>query len=77
MEEHEIRAEVDDRNEKLGYKIRQARMDQVPYMMIIGEKEKQHQSVSVRQRDAEIEKQDLGEMSLDQAIHLVQRGKVK
>lgn len=77
LEEHEIRAEVDDRNEKLGYKIRQARMDQVPYMMIIGEKEKQHQSVSVRQRDAEIEKQDLGEMSLDQAIHLVQRGKVK
>ena len=74
MEENGIRVEMDSRSEKLGYKIREARMDKVPYMIIVGENEKNNESVSVRQRDAEIDKQELGEMSLEQLIELVKRG---
>ena len=71
LEENDIRVEVDVRSEKLGYKIREARMDRVPYMIITGENEKNNASVSVRQRDAERDQQDLGEMSLEQAVNLI------
>ena len=74
LEENDIRAEVDVRSEKLGYKIREARMDKVPYMIIVGENEKNNMSVSVRQRDAELDKQDMGEMRLEQVVNLVKRG---
>ncbi len=67
--EKSVRAEMDERDEKLGYKIREARMDKVPYMIIVGEKEQQNHSVSVRQRDAEPDKQDMGEMNIDEFIH--------
>lgn len=71
LEAQDVRVELDLRNEKLGYKIREARMDKVPYMVIVGENEQKNGSVSVRQRDAEIEKQELGEMSLGQLIALI------
>lgn len=71
LTENDIRVEVNVRSEKLGYKIREARMDRVPYMIITGENEKNNASVSVRQRDAERDQQDLGEMSLEQAVDLV------
>lgn len=71
LEDADIRVELDLRNEKLGYKIREARMDKVPYMVIVGENEQKNGSVSVRCRDAEIEKQELGEMSLEQLVELV------
>ena len=74
LNENDIRVEVDNRSEKLGYKIREARMDKVPYMVIVGENEQKNGSVSVRQRDAEIGKQELGEMKLEQLIELVKRG---
>ena len=64
---------MDIRNEKLGYKIREARMDKVPYMIIVGENEQNNQSVSVRKRDAEIDKQELGEMSLEYLMELVKK----
>ena len=73
MEENDIRVEVDVRSEKLGYKIREARMDKVPYMIVVGENEKNKMSVSVRQRDAETDKQDMGEMSLEQMVGLVKK----
>lgn len=73
LENAEVRVELDLRNEKLGYKIREARMDKVPYMVIVGENEQKNGSVSVRQRDAEIEKQELGEMSLDTLTELVKQ----
>ena len=73
LEDADVRAELDLRNEKLGYKIREARMDKVPYMVIVGENEEKNGSVSVRQRDAEIEKQELGEMSLKQLVELVKK----
>ena len=74
LRQEKIRAEVDDRDEKLGYKIREARMDKVPYMIIIGEKEKSNKTISVRQRDAEPNKQEMGEMQLDRFVRIVKEG---
>ncbi len=74
LREEKVRVEVDDRNEKLGYKIREARMDKVPYMIVVGEKEQNNHSVSVRQRDGEADKQDIGEMKLAQLIKMVKEG---
>lgn len=54
-----IRAEADVRNEKIGYKIREAQMDKIPYMLIIGDKEAETDCVSVRSRSDG----DLGQMS--------------
>lgn len=59
-----IRVEHDTRNEKIGYKIREAQMEKVPYMLIAGEKEQEAGSVSVRShRDG-----DLGSMPIDDFI---------
>ena len=77
LEGNGIRVEVDVRSEKLGYKIREARMDKVPYMIIVGENEKNNMSVSVRQRDTELDKQDMGEMSLEHVVDLVMRGEIE
>ena len=73
LEENDIRVEMDMRSEKLGYKIREARMDKVPYMVIVGENEQNKNCVSVRQRDAELDKQELGEMQLDHLIALIKK----
>ena len=48
-----VRAEVDLRNEKLGYKIREAQMEKVPYKLVVGDKEAEEGSVAVRTRDAD------------------------
>lgn len=72
LKAHHIRLEIDKRDEKLGYKIREARLDKVPYMIILGEKELANGSVSVRQRDAEDDKQDMGEMAIEELIAMLQ-----
>ena len=77
LEENDIRTEVDVRNEKLGYKIREALMDKVPYMIIVGENEKNNMSVSIRQRDAQLDKQDMGEIRLEQVVDLIKRGEIE
>lgn len=59
-----IRAESDNRNEKIGYKIREAQMEKIPYMLIIGDKEAETGCVSVRSRSAG----DLGQMKLSELI---------
>ena len=59
-----IRAELDTRNEKMGYKIREAQVDKIPYMLVIGDKEAEQNVVSVRHR----KDGDLGTMSLDAFI---------
>ena len=69
----DVRVELDDRNEKLGYKIREGKIDKVPFMIVIGEKEESGSVVSVRVRDAEPEKADLGQMSIEEFISLVKR----
>ena len=45
-----LRAEIDERNEKIGYKIREAQMQKLPYMLLIGDKEVEEGKVSVRER---------------------------
>lgn len=71
LEDLDVRVERDVRNEKLGYKIREARMDKVPYMVIVGEAEQSNQTVSIRQRDAAENQQELGEMRLEDLVELV------
>ena len=56
-----IRAESDCRSEKLGYKIREAQMQKIPYMLVVGDRDVENNTVSVRTRGGE----DLGAMSLD------------
>ncbi len=63
-----IRAEVDDRNEKMGYRIREAQLQKIPYMLVLGEKEKESGAVAVRNR----KKGDLGVMSLDDFVAKLQ-----
>lgn len=66
-----IRCELDERSEKLGYKIREARLAKVPYMLILGEKEEAEKNVSVRCRDAAPDAQDMGSMPLEELIERV------
>ena len=68
-----VRIEIDDRDEKLGFKIREARLDKVPYMLILGEKEQAAGMVSVRQRDAEADKQDMGQMLIEEFVKILKR----
>jgi len=62
-----IRADLDDRNEKLGFKIREAQMDKIPYMLVAGDKEKELGGLNVRLRSGE----NLGVKSLDEIILLI------
>ena len=64
LREKGIRCEIDYRAEKIGYKIREARLDKVPYMIIVGQKEAESASVSVRDR----EQGDLGVFSVEEFI---------
>ena len=64
MKSKGIRAEVDDRSEKIGFKIREAQMNKIPYSLIIGEKEIEENKVSVRKRD----EGDKGSVSQDEFI---------
>ncbi len=67
LDNYDIRALLDERNEKTGRKIRDAEMQKIPYMLIVGEKEEETQTVSVRKHGGE----DLGSMPIDQFIQLV------
>ena len=57
----DIRSEVDCRSEKLGYKIREAQMQKIPYMLVVGDRDMENGTVSVRTRTGE----DLGAMSME------------
>ncbi|QUH20274.1 threonine--tRNA ligase [Alkaliphilus sp. B6464] len=65
MKQKGIRVEVDTRNEKIGYKIREAQLSRVPYMLVIGDKEVESGEVAVRSRD----KGDLGAVTVDNFIN--------
>ena len=56
-----FRVEVDGRNEKIGKKIREATLEKIPYMLVVGDRDMENQTVSVRLRSGE----DLGAMSLE------------
>jgi len=65
----DLRALVDERNEKTGRKIRDAEMSKIPYMLIVGEKEEEDGTVSVRKHGAG----DLGTMSIEKFAELVNK----
>ena len=64
LQKHQIRVEVDDRNEKTGYKIREAQLSKIPYMLIVGQKEVDENKVSVRS----CTKGDLGAVPTEEFI---------
>jgi threonyl-tRNA synthetase len=59
-----VRAELDDRSEKLGYKVREAQIQKVPYVLVVGEREAREGTASVRKRGGE----DVGAMPLDRFL---------
>lgn len=69
MRERGLRVEVDSRNEKVGFKIREAQMQKIPYMLVVGEKEEKDGTVSVRERGGEntgpIDKEEFIEKTLE------------
>lgn len=64
MKEEGIRVEIDDRAEKIGYKIREAQMQKIPYMLVVGEKEVSENKVAVRDR----EDGDMGQVDVEDFI---------
>ncbi|WP_054023522.1 threonine--tRNA ligase [Bacillus sp. FJAT-28004] len=69
LQENGIRVESDLRNEKLGYKIREAQLEKAPYMLVVGENEMQAEAVSVRKRG----EGDLGALPVTELISLLQK----
>ncbi len=63
---NDVRIEVDARNEKIGYKIREARLQKVPYMVVIGDREKEEGTITVRERSG-----DQKTMGIDDFIKIV------
>lgn len=68
-----LRCEIDNRAEKIGYKIREARMDRVPYIVVVGEKEQAEGAVSVRKRD----EGELGSMSTEQFVNVLREDGIR
>ena len=64
-----FRAEVDTRSEKLGYKLREAQLKKIPYMLVVGDKEQEEGTVGVRQRGVG----DIGSMAVDEFIALAKK----
>ena len=62
LDDHGFRVEVDERNEKIGKKIREATLEKIPYMLVVGDRDMEAGTVSVRTRRGE----DLGAMPLDE-----------
>lgn len=62
-----LRVEIDDRAEKIGFKIREAQLEKVPYMLVVGEKEVEAKAVSVRSRD----KGEMGSLALDEFVAMI------
>ena len=62
-----VRVEIDDRSEKIGYKIREAQLEKIPYMLVIGDKDIENNTVSVRSR----KDGDIGAMSIGEFIEKI------
>ena len=69
LENHEIRAHLDDRNETVGKKIRESEINKVPYMIILGENEEKNETVSIRKH----KEGDLGEMKIDKFLDIFKK----
>ncbi len=69
LEKAGIRVEIDDRQEKIGYKIREAQLQKIPYMLILGDKEVEANAVGVRSR----KDGDIGQMKLNDFIEKIKK----
>lgn len=69
FKEHGIRCEMDERDEKIGYKIREAQLEKVPYMLVLGQIEEESNTLSLRSRD----KGDIGTMNFEEVIQLIKK----
>ena len=69
LEKKGIRVELDARQEKIGYKIREAQLQKVPYMLILGEKEVEANAVGVRKR----KEGDIGQMSIEDFVAMISK----
>ena len=69
LKEKQVRVEVDDRAEKIGYKIREAQLSKVPYMLIVGDKEQETETVGVRDRKSG----DMGAMNTEEFVLKIQK----
>ena len=69
LEKYGMRVEIDDRSEKIGYKIREAQLEKVPYMFVVGDKDIENNAVSVRHR----KEGDLGSMPLSAFIAMAEK----
>ena len=69
VENSEIRALVDDRNEKTGRKIRDAELNKIPFMLIVGEQEENEGTVSVRKQG----EGDIGTFTIDEFISIINK----
>jgi len=67
LNNYDIRTLIDDRNEKIGKKIRDNELKRIPYLLIIGEKESDNETVSVRRQG----EGDLGSMKLDEFAEFI------
>ena len=69
LENDEIRAHLDDRNETVGKKIRESEMKKIPFMVVVGENEVKNDSVSIRRHHGD----DLGEMKIEEFVDIVKK----
>jgi threonyl-tRNA synthetase len=69
LEENQIRAEIDTRNEKINLKIREAQLQKIPYMIIVGDKEEKNKTIAVRNRILG----DMGEQHLEKFIEQIKQ----
>jgi len=69
LENHEIRALLDDRNETIGKKIRESELSKVPYMIILGEKEAENETVSLRKH----QEGDIGNFGIEQVVEQLKK----
>ena len=69
LKSKKIRVELDDSNEKIGYKIRKAQLEKVPYMLVLGAKEQENNAVAVRSRKLG----DIGQMSIEEFLEKIQK----
>jgi threonyl-tRNA synthetase len=67
LQKNDIRVELNRKNDKLGFKIREAQLQKIPYMIIVGEKEVESATISVRKRT----KEDLGNMAIEKFTELI------
>ena len=69
LENHEIRAHLDDRNETVGKKIRESEINKIPFMIVVGENEVKNNSISIRRHHGD----DLGEMKIEKFVDIIKK----